>query len=98
VSQEDLARRADRHFTYIGRIERGEQNVHRWRFWLEISAALETRPEDLLAEGIHYLPNGGSPPPMWSRLSAMVFVAQVDVKGKLGRAYALSGAVEPAAG
>jgi len=41
VVARDLARRADRHFTYIGRIERGEQNVTVDKLLLEISAALE---------------------------------------------------------
>jgi transcriptional regulator with XRE-family HTH domain len=81
-SQEDLARRADRHFTYIGRIERGEQNVT-VEVLLEISAALETRPEDLLAEEHPLLAQ-------WRVTAADVveavshgFRAQVDVKGKL---------------
>lgn len=82
-SQEELARRTGRHFTYLGRIERGEQNVT-VEVLLEVAAALGTTPEALLASEPHQLLSE------WRVSAADVveavshgFRAQVDVKGKL---------------
>jgi len=82
-SQEELARRSDRHFTYIGRIERGEQNVT-VEVLFEIARALNTTPDQLLA---------GAPPKLLANWGVTAndivealshgFRAQVDVKGKL---------------
>lgn len=48
VSQEELARRAGMHRTYIGGIERGERNVS-FANLLKIADALSERPSKLLA-------------------------------------------------
>jgi transcriptional regulator with XRE-family HTH domain len=48
VSQEELARRASLHRTYIGGIERGERNVS-FANLLKIADALSERPSQLLS-------------------------------------------------
>jgi transcriptional regulator with XRE-family HTH domain len=82
-SQEDLARKSDRHFTYIGRIERGEQNVT-VEVLLEIAGGLETTLQELLASEPHPLliKWGVSASDIVEAVSRG-FRAQVDVKGKL---------------
>lgn len=82
-SQEELARRAERHFTYVGRIERGEQNVT-VEVLHELAEALGTTAADLLStSGPRLLEE-------WAVTSLDIveaishgFRAQVDVKGKL---------------
>ena len=82
-SQEDLARRCGRHFTYIGRIERGRQNVT-VEVLHELAAALQVQITDLLVKEEHPLLEA------W-KVTAMDIIqaishgfrAQVDVKGKL---------------
>jgi len=81
-SQEDLARSCGRHFTYIGRIERGEQNVT-VAVLHDIATALGVQIADLLIEAHPLLAS-------WKVSSSDVvealahgFRAQVDVKGKL---------------
>ena len=82
-TQEELARRCSRHFTYIGRVERGEQNVTlevlqdiASAFALPVASLLRTEPHPLLAKWritaddiVEALDHG--------------FRAQVDVKGKI---------------
>lgn len=82
-SQEELARRTDRHFTYIGRIERGEQNIT-VEVLLEVSAALGTRPQALLADEPQALLTEwrGTAEDVVEAVSHG-FRAKVDVKGKL---------------
>lgn len=82
-SQEELARRCERHFTYIGRVERGQQNVT-IEVLQEIAVALGVAITDLLVE---------DQPPLLAEwkvsgtdvLQALShgFRAQADVKGKL---------------
>jgi transcriptional regulator with XRE-family HTH domain len=86
-SQEELGRRCDRHFTYIGRIERGEQNVtvivlH------QIASALGVPIPALFGD------RGGGLPQLWGvdpddiiEAVAHGFRAQVDVKGKLAELF-----------
>jgi len=82
-SQEDLAERCERHFTYIGRVERGEQNVT-VQVLSDIASALSVPVADLLAADQPKLLTD------W-RVAANDIVeavsrgfrAQVDVKGKL---------------
>lgn len=82
-SQEDLARRCGRHFTYIGRIERGEQNVT-VEVLFEVARALDTSLDVLLAVSQPSLLKE------WNVTAGDVveavslgFRTQVDVKGKL---------------
>lgn len=49
LSQEELAERADLHRTYIGSIERGEQNIS-LRNIEKLAKALNVSPERLLSE------------------------------------------------
>ena len=49
LSQEQLAERADLHWTYIGGIERGERNVGLLNI-VKIARALNTSPSRLLAD------------------------------------------------
>jgi len=49
LSQEQLAERADLHWTYIGGIERGERNVSLLNI-VKIARALNTSPSRLLAD------------------------------------------------
>lgn len=49
LSQEELAERADLHWTYIGGIERGERNVGLLNI-VKVARALGTRPSRLLAD------------------------------------------------
>ena len=82
-SQEELARRSDRHFTYIGRIERGEQNVT-VEVLFEIARALDTTPDQLLAVAPpKLLANWGVTANDIVEALSHGFRAQVDVKGKL---------------
>lgn len=48
-SQEELAERADLHWTYIGGIERGERNLGLLNI-VKIARALNTSPSRLLAD------------------------------------------------
>ena len=80
-SQEELARRCGRHFTYIGRIERGTQNVT-VEVLHEIASALGTTPGALLSMGQSPLLE------QWKVTASDIvdavgsgFRAQVDVKG-----------------
>jgi transcriptional regulator with XRE-family HTH domain len=85
-TQEELARRTDRHWTYIGGLERGERNPTLVVI-SEIAAALTVSPRELVDE--HH--------PLCTKLSAAEsdildaiesgFRAQVDVKGKLAELY-----------
>ncbi len=54
LSQEELATLADRHWTYIGQVERGKRNVTLTTI-LALAEALEVEPADLLSEE---LPDG----------------------------------------
>jgi transcriptional regulator with XRE-family HTH domain len=82
-SQEELAQRCGRHFTYIGRVERGRQNIT-VEVLLEISEALSVSIADLFTTEDH-------PLLLKWKVSAndiieavsQGFRAQVDVKGKL---------------
>ncbi len=49
LSQEQLAERADLHWTYVGGIERGERNVSLLNI-VKIARALNTSPSRLLAD------------------------------------------------
>lgn len=82
-SQEELARRCGRHFTYLGRVERGQQNVT-VEVLQEIAAALQVPIGDLLVEEVHPLLAKWKVTPM-DIIEAVGhgFRAQVDVKGKL---------------
>jgi transcriptional regulator with XRE-family HTH domain len=85
-TQEDLARRTNRHWTYIGGLERGERNPTLIVI-CELAAALAIQPGELLAE----------PHPICETFNASVsdildaigkgFRAQIDVKGKLAELY-----------
>jgi len=82
-SQEELANRCSRHFTYIGRIERGLQNVTVTVLY-EIATALGVEIAQLLTLEKHSLLDE------WKVISEDVveavdhgFRAKVDVKGKL---------------
>jgi transcriptional regulator with XRE-family HTH domain len=82
-SQEDLAERCGRHFTYIGRIERGEQNVT-VQVLNDVASALLVSIADLLAVDQPKLLAA------WKVAASDLveavsrgFRAQVDVKGKL---------------
>ena len=82
-SQEDLAERCQRHFTYIGRVERGEQNVT-VQVLSDIASALSVSVADLLAADQPKLLTD------WRVVANDIveavsrgFRAQVDVKGKL---------------
>jgi transcriptional regulator with XRE-family HTH domain len=82
-SQEELARRCERHFTYIGRIERGQQNIT-VEVLHDVAVALGVSITNLLVDEDHPLLSA------W-KVSAMDIIqavshgfrAQVDVKGKL---------------
>jgi len=82
-SQEELARRCERHFTYLGRVERGQQNIT-VKVLHDLAAALEVPMADLLIEENHPLLEA------W-KVTAMDIIqavshgfrAQIDVKGKL---------------
>ena len=82
-SQEELARRCQRHFTYVGRVERGQQNIT-VEVLRDIAIALGVPITDLLIEEDHPLLAA------W-KVTAMDIIqavshgfrAQVDVKGKL---------------
>jgi transcriptional regulator with XRE-family HTH domain len=82
-SQEELARRCGRHFTYVGRVERGKQNIT-VEVLRDVAAALDVPIADLLVEEVHPLLA------KWKVTAMDViqavnhgFRAQVDVKGKL---------------
>jgi transcriptional regulator with XRE-family HTH domain len=82
-SQEDLAQRCGRHFTYIGRVERGQQNVT-VEVLHEVSLALGVSIPDLFVKEDHPLLAA------WKVTGLDIiqavshgFRAQVDVKGKL---------------
>ena len=82
-SQEELARRADRHFTYIGRIERGEQNVT-VEVLFEVARALDTTPDQLLiVDPPKLLANWGVTANDIVEALSHGFRAQVDIKGKV---------------
>ena len=49
LTQEELAERADVSVTYVGFVERGD-NVPTLTIILQIAAALEVRPSDLLRD------------------------------------------------
>lgn len=86
-SQEELARRSGRHYTYIGRIERGEQNVT-IEVLLEIVRALDTRVSELLDEPQHrLLKDWGVTAMDIVEAVGQGFRAQVDVKGKLAELF-----------
>lgn len=85
-TQEQLARRTNRHWTYIGGLERGERNPTLIVI-CEVAAALGVSPRELLGE-VH---------PVCAKLNASMsdildaigrgFRAQIDVKGKLAELY-----------
>jgi transcriptional regulator with XRE-family HTH domain len=82
-SQEELARRCEKHFTYIGRVERGKQNIT-VEVLRDIALAVGVPLTNLLIEDEHPLLA------KW-KVTAMDIIeavnhgfrAQVDVKGKL---------------
>jgi transcriptional regulator with XRE-family HTH domain len=85
-TQEELARRTNRHWTYIGGLERGERNPTLVVI-CELAAALGVSPAELVTER-H---------PVCAKLNASAsdvlkaiergFRAQIDVKGKLAELY-----------
>src|SRR5262245_45597926 len=85
-TQEELARKTNRHWTYIGGLERGERNPT-LLVLCDLAAALGVSPSDLV-EDRHAL---------CTKLNASVadileaigmgFRAQIDVKGKLAELY-----------
>lgn len=82
-SQEDLAERCRRHFTYIGRVERGEQNVT-VEVLGDIASALSISVADLLvADQPKLLADWGVTATDVVEAVSRGFRAQVDVKGKL---------------
>lgn len=89
-SQEELARRTNRHWTYIGGLERGERNPT-LRVLVDVATALSASIADLLGEEndtAHPLEVKFSAS-AWDILSAIErgFRAQVDVKGKLAEYF-----------
>jgi transcriptional regulator with XRE-family HTH domain len=81
-SQEELARRCGRHFTYIGRVERGQQNAT-LGVLLEVASALGAPLSALLSEEHPLLVDWGVTAMDVVEAVAHGFRAQVDVKGKL---------------
>ena len=82
-SQEDLAERCGRHFTYIGRIERGEQNVT-VQVLNDVASALSVSVADLLAiDQPQLLIDWRVAASDLVEAVSRGFRAQVDVKGKL---------------
>lgn len=81
-SQEDLARHCGRHFTYIGRVERGEQNIT-VAVLHDIASALGVQVADLLVEEHPLLVGWSVTPSDVIEALSHGFRAQVDVKGKL---------------
>ena len=82
-SQEDLAERCGRHFTYIGRIERGEQNVT-VEVLNDVASALSVSIADLLAvDQPRLLTDWKVAATDLVEAVSRGFRAQVDVKGKL---------------
>jgi transcriptional regulator with XRE-family HTH domain len=82
-SQEDLAGRCGRHFTYIGRVERGEQNVT-VEVLGDIASALSVAVSDLLvADQPKLLADWRVTATDVVEAVSRGFRAQVDVKGKL---------------
>jgi transcriptional regulator with XRE-family HTH domain len=82
-SQEDLAERCGRHFTYIGRIERGEQNVT-VEVLNDVASALSVSIGDLLAvDQPRLLTDWKVAATDLVEAVSRGFRAQVDVKGKL---------------
>lgn len=91
-SQEELARRTSRHWTYIGGLERGERNPT-LRVLLDVAKALTVPVSDLLPGGSTSVGKH----PLEEKLGASSgdiltaiekgFHAQVDVKGKLAELF-----------
>jgi transcriptional regulator with XRE-family HTH domain len=82
-SQEYLAERCGRHFTYIGRIERGEQNVT-VQVLNEVASALSVSIADILAvDQPRLLADWRVAANDVVEAVSRGFRAQVDVKGKL---------------
>jgi len=85
-TQEELARRTDRHWTYIGGLERGERNPTLIVI-CEIAAALAISPKELLddSHAICGKLNASATDVLDAIESG--FRAQIDVKGKLAELY-----------
>jgi transcriptional regulator with XRE-family HTH domain len=85
-TQEELARRTGRHWTYIGGVERGERNPTLLVI-AELAAALAVSVAGLL-QGEHPLTRALNAPSL-DILEAIQrgFRAQIDVKGKLAELY-----------
>jgi len=82
-SQEDLAERCGRHFTYVGRIERGEQNVT-VQVLNDVASALSVSVVDLLTiDQPRLLVDWKVAATDLVEAVRRGFRAQVDVKGKL---------------
>ena len=82
-SQEDLAERCGRHFTYVGRIERGEQNVT-VQVLNDVASALSVSIVDLLTiDQPRLLVDWKVAATDLVEAVRRGFRAQVDVKGKL---------------
>ena len=80
-SQEALAQRSDKHFTYIGRVERGQQNIT-VEVLLDIARALDVPiPELLVADDLPLLKEWGVTATDIIQALSHGFRAQVDVKG-----------------
>jgi transcriptional regulator with XRE-family HTH domain len=85
-TQEELARRTERHWTYIGGLERGERNPT-LVVLCDLAVALGVRPYDLLDEGHPLLGKLNSTAGDVFDAIDKGFRAQIDVKGKLAELY-----------
>lgn len=86
-TQEQLAARCGRHWTYLGATERGERNVT-LRVVADLAAALEVDPRELFPSGQHPLEQKLNAS-LWDILAAIGagFRTVADVKGKLAEHF-----------